>query len=96
MTEKNATEKNATEKNTAEKSTAEKSTAEKSTAEKSTAEKNMTEKAVESILFRARRELRQRLAKHQPAEPSRNGKRPRANDVAPDVSVNEDTSQKVL
>jgi len=57
---------------------------------------SMTEKAAESILFRARRELRQRLAKHQPPEPSRNGSRARTNDAAPDVSVKEDTSQKVM
>jgi RNA polymerase sigma factor (sigma-70 family) len=57
---------------------------------------NMTEKAVESILFRARRELRQRLATHQPVEPSGNGKRTRTGEATLDGSAKEDASQKLL
>lgn len=52
----------------------------------------MTEKAAESILFRARREFRERLVKQQPAEPSRNGKRCRTAESAPGENVTKSAS----
>jgi RNA polymerase sigma factor (sigma-70 family) len=59
----------------------------------------MTEKAAESILFRARREFRERLAKQQPAEPtrnepSRNGKRSRPLDSTADEEATKDPAHK--
>lgn len=54
----------------------------------------MTEKAVESLLFRARRELRERLAKPPPTEPARNGKRLRPLDSTPDLPATRDTAHK--
>jgi RNA polymerase sigma factor (sigma-70 family) len=54
----------------------------------------MTEKAAESILFRARREFRERLTKQQPMEPSRNGKRSRPMESVPDETANESASHK--
>jgi hypothetical protein len=46
----------------------------------------ITEKSAESILFRARRELRERLEKPCHPEPSRNGRPAREKELPPDES----------
>jgi RNA polymerase sigma factor (sigma-70 family) len=58
----------------------------------------MTEKAAESILFRARREFRERLAKPQEksTEPSRNGKRSRPLDSTADEAAKKDPAHKSM
>jgi RNA polymerase sigma factor (sigma-70 family) len=55
----------------------------------------ITEKAVESILFRARREFRDEIARGQPPELSRNGKRTPPSDSTHDEPAKEDVSQRV-
>ena len=54
-----------------------------------------TEKAIESILFRARREFRDQMALRRSPDPSRNGKHSRQSQPTCDESHNEDCSQRV-
>lgn len=55
----------------------------------------MTEKAAESILFRARQEFRDRLAKQHQSERSRNGKRSRPpHPASPDEAATNDIAHK--
>jgi predicted DNA-binding protein YlxM (UPF0122 family) len=56
----------------------------------------MTEKAVESILFRARREFRDQMTQRELMEPSRNGSRSRIPDSTSNDSAKEDASSQVL
>jgi RNA polymerase sigma factor (sigma-70 family) len=56
----------------------------------------MSEKAAESILFRARREFRERLANVGPKDPSRNGKPATRTQSTDDSASKVDASQKLM